>query len=81
MVGAGLMTGPFLNMGCEARVDADCRLVGMVFCLGFFEGRTSTRDYRHLLLSTELYFYFGCLQLSVTSQVIVQYILKIFGRS
>lgn len=48
------MTGPFLDMGREARVDADCRLVGMVFCLGFFEGGTSTRDYRHSLPSTEL---------------------------
>lgn len=46
VVGAGVMTGPILNMGCETRNGADCRLVGMVFRLGFFEGVLFTCDLR-----------------------------------
>lgn len=56
VVGAGVMTGPILNMGCETRNDADCRLVGMVFCLGFFEGTLFTCDLRHVLSNMELCF-------------------------
>jgi len=44
VVGPGVMTGPVLDMGRETRNDADCRLAGMVFRLGFFEGALFTCD-------------------------------------